>query len=483
MRLRRHEGLTGQTLVALVWRAFEKGSQYIVQLAIQVLLARMLLPEDYGVYAILYAIITLMMVVLQGGLPSALIQNNSVTDRDYSSVFWYNFILACVSIVALNVCAPFIASFFNMSGIVAPLSAASLSLIFAAYSSVQTSRLMKELKFKALFFRTVIAVALSGVAGIGCALAGGGVWALVVQNITNQLLCCIFLAIAEPWIPKRCASLERIGVLLSFGWKMCVSNLLKTGYESIVDLVFGRSMSSASLGLYNRGRKFAQVATTVADDPVQSVLFPALSKRQTESAVVTKTVQKVVGAYSLIAAPIIVSVVFFAEPLIVTLLTDKWLGSIAFFQLCCISYLFLPLQTPVFQALNALGRSEVAMLFEVGRLLTTVAASAFAVTANLDPVAMVATVIASNLIVSMFVFVPAARILHYPVYRQLVDWGAPFLIALLAIAASTAISQFLPVTSEWLKYMLSFFMFVAGYALLVFGVRLPALTSIASVFK
>lgn len=95
MRLRRREGLTGQTLVALVWRAFEKGGQYIVQLAIQVLLARMLLPEDYGVYAILYAIITLMMVVLQGGLPSALIQNNSVTDRDYSSVFWYNFNDAC----------------------------------------------------------------------------------------------------------------------------------------------------------------------------------------------------------------------------------------------------------------------------------------------------------------------------------------------------------------------------------------------------
>lgn len=477
------KSLTKRTLGALLWRMLEKGGQYVVQLVVQIILARVLAPEDYGVYAILAAIIVLLNTVIQVGMQSALIQDNNVTDADYSSVFWLNLLLATLAYVLLFLFAPILSDFFSMPGLTAPLRVSSLVLFISVYNSMQMCKLMKELDFKIIFFRTILAVTISGFAGVVFAVEGFGIWALVIQQLVYQIVAGIYFAVTNPWVPCLVLSIPRLKKLFSFGWKMCLSGLLKNGYDSFIDLAMGKSVSSTTLGLFNRGRKFAQIASSAVDDPVKTVLFPAFSKKQDNLDATRTALRKVVCTYSFFAAPVLLGAVYFAEPLIVLLLTDQWIGSVVFFQLCCVSYALFSLQTPCLQAFNALGRSDIPTILESIRLGFSLLSFFVAVALGCTAVQLVLVITIVNLLVSMMVIVPNKRVLLYSSLFQIKDYTVPFACSAVSLTIVWLVPILFNIQIGGFLYAIQAIAFVMVYMLLSKIVGIKSLETIISIIK
>lgn len=460
------DSLTAKTLSSFFWRFGEKCVQYVVQLVIQILLARLLDPDAFGVYAVLYGLITILGIVMQGGLITSLIRDPDADDGNFVAILLINLTIALVLYAALFALAPAFASFFNMPDLTIPLRVGALSLFLSAYVAVQTGKLMRSMDFKLIFLRTFGAVVFSGICGVVAAYSGMGIWALVIQQLSNQFFCCVALSIISPIRCKPKMSLDKLRLLFGFGWKICLSSLIKGGYDSVLDLLVGKSLGAFDLGLYNRGRKFSQVACTAIDDPMQNVLLPAFSKRQHDLSALRYALKSSVAVYSFVAAPVLAGAVYFAEPLITLLLTDKWSAAVPFFQICCLSYLLLPILTPSLQALNAIGKSGIGLFLESFRLAASVSVFLIVAANGASPLLQIFAVSLVNVLSSTFIFWFNRMYMDYKIPDQFLGLGAPYFVSIVLLGAIWVFRGLLESSLESLGgviHLTSFLLFVVLY--------------------
>ena len=264
---------------ALMWKLLERFGVQGVQFVLQIILARLLLPEHYGVLSIMLIFTTLANVFVQNGFNTALIQNPDVTEEDYSSVFWISLGFAGILYGVMYFIAPLIATFYKMPDIVQPFRVLSLMLIPGALNSIQLAKVSREMDFKKIFTSNIGGILVSGIVGILLAYMGFGIWALVFQTLLNIVFACIVMLFTVKWKLRFRCNLSRIKVLLSFGWKLLVSSLLDTLYQDLSSLVIGKKYNSDTLGFYNRGKQFPQFIINAINGSVQSVLLPAMSEK------------------------------------------------------------------------------------------------------------------------------------------------------------------------------------------------------------
>ncbi len=342
-------------------RGGSQGAQFLVQIA----LARLLLPADYGVLAIVTVFTVLAGVFVQSGFHSALIQRQDVEDVDYSSVFWFSLGVAGLLYMILYLAAPAIAV-FNRDPLIQPvLRGLSLILFLGALRAVHTARITRRMEFKKLFYSTVSATVVSGVAGVSVAYLGFGVWALVVQQLVSGVVMTVVLWRMEPWRPRRIFSRERLAGILSYSWKLLVSSLINNLYADLRILVIGRMYPLATLGFYNRGKQFPQLLAGNIDHTIQSVMFPALSRLQDDRLRMRSLVRRSIVTSSFLIFPLMVGLAVVAEPLVVLLITDRWLPSVPFLRIFCAIYALQPIHAANLQAINAMGRSDIFLKLEV----------------------------------------------------------------------------------------------------------------------
>jgi O-antigen/teichoic acid export membrane protein len=354
-----------EVLSGLFWKLLERGGAQGVQFVVQIILARLLLPQDYGVIALLVIFITIAQVFVQSGLGTSLIQKKSIDDVDYSSVFWVSLAIASLLYSVLFLAAPSIASFYNEVQLVEVLRVMSLSLFIGAFNSIQNAVISRTMQFKKLFFSSFGSGFVSGVVGIAMAYAGYGLWALVFQQLTNQVCSLLILWFLVPWRPRLKFSLGRVSVLFSFGWKLLVSALIDTTYTNICGLFVGKLYSPSMLGFYNRGQQFPQLIVNNINGSIQSVLLPALSAQQDYTIRVKSMVRRSIVTSSYIIFPMMMGLAVIAKPLVLVLLTEKWLQAVPFLQMFCISYALWPIHTANLQAINAMGRSDIFLRLEI----------------------------------------------------------------------------------------------------------------------
>ena len=229
------------------------------------------------------------------------------------------------------------------------------------------------MQFKKLFFSSSIAITISGILGIILAYSGFGVWALVAQQLLNQIIIVIVLLIILKWYPKLVFSFKRIKILFRYGWKLLLSSLIDTIYMNIRSLIIGKIYHPAILGFYNRGDQFPQIIVSNINGAIQSVMLPALSNEQENKEKVKNMVRRAIVTSSFIIFPMMIGLAVVAEPVVKILLTDKWLACVPFMQIFCISYALWPIHTANLQAINALGHSEIYLKLElVKKILGTV---------------------------------------------------------------------------------------------------------------
>lgn len=349
----------------LIWKFLERGGVQGIQFIIQIVLARLLTPADYGVIGLITVFIAIANVFVQSGLGSALIQKKDTTEEDYSSVFYLNIIISLIMIAILCIVAPVISNFYQMEVLTPVLRVQSLVLLFNAFNVVQNAVLQKNMQFKKLFYASLGAITTSGVFGILFAYLGAGVWALVFQQLINALVTSIILWIVVKWRPKRVFKFENVRHLFKFGSRLLCSGLIDTLYNNIYPLIIGKVYSQEDLGYYNRGYQIPNVLVNNLNGSIQGVLFPAFAEYQDNRLRLKQLVRRSIVTSSFLVFPMMAGLAACSEPLTIILLTDKWLPSVPFMQLSCIIYSVWPIHTANLQAINAVGRSDVFLKLEI----------------------------------------------------------------------------------------------------------------------
>lgn len=354
---------------SLVWKLLERGGTQGIQFLIQIVLARLLAAEQFGTIAIVMVFINIAQVFVQSGFNTALIQKKDADDVDFSSVFYFSLALAGILYLIIFLSAPIIARFYKDDILVPVIRVLSLTLFFGTLNSIQNAYIARNLMFKKLFKSSLGAIIISGSFGLFAAYQGLGVWALVVQQLTNQMTISIIMWFTVKWRPKFIFSIARVKDLFSYGWKLLASSLLNTLYLEIRTLFIGRMYTSSTLGYYNRGQQFPKVIVSNIDGSIQSVMLPTLSAHQDDKKKVKDMMRRAIMTSSFLIFPMMIGMAVVAEPLVKIVLTDKWLPAVPFLQIFCISYALIPIHTANLQAINAMGRSDIFLRLEVVKKL------------------------------------------------------------------------------------------------------------------
>lgn len=352
-------------LSSLFWKLMERGGTQGIQFVVQIVLARLLSPEEFGIIAVVLVFIHLAQVFVQSGFQTALIQKKEADEKDFSSIFYLNLVVAGILYGLIYLGAPYIASFYHNVQLRPLLRVLSIILFTGALNAVQNAYVARHLLFKKLFKSSLGAMIISGVFGIVAAYAGLGVWALVIQQILNQLTISVILWFTVKWRPQFVFSLARVRILFRYGWKLLASALLQTIYLELRTLIVGRNYSAATLGYYNRGEQFPKLIVTNIDGAIQSVMLPTLSAHQEDRQRVKAMMRRSIVTSSFLIFPMMAGMAAVAEPLVRVVLTEKWLDAVPFLQIFAVSYALIPIHTANLQAINALGRSDIFLKLEV----------------------------------------------------------------------------------------------------------------------
>lgn len=406
----------------------ERGGSYGIQFIVQIVLARLLAPEQFGVIAIVMVFINLAQVFVQSGFNTALIQKKDADEVDFSSIFYLSLGIAGILYILMYISAPFIADFYEHEILIPVLRVLSLTLFAGAFNSIQNAYISRKLLFKKLFKSSLGAITISGAIGIIAAYQGFGIWALVIQQLVNQISITIIMWFTVRWRPKLLFSFSRVKELFSYGWKLLVSSLLNVLYMDLRTLIIGRIYNKSTLGYYNQGQLFPKVIVSNIDGSIQSVMLPTLAAHQDNKNRVKEMMRRAIVTSSFIIIPMMVGLAVIAEPLVKIILTEKWLPSVPFIQIFCISYALMPIHTANLQAINAMGRSDIFLKLEIIKKLYGLIILALSL-----PFGVYALAIGSVLsgIISSFINAyPNKKLLDYNYKEQILDIIPSLLISL-----------------------------------------------------
>lgn len=413
--------LKQNTISALFWKFLERFGVSGVQFILQIILARLLSPDDYGVLSIMIIFTTLANVFIQNGFNTSLIQKKDVNNVDYSSVFWLSLLISIILYGVLFAFAPSLAYFYNMPQICFPFRVISLIIIPGALNSIQIAIVSKEMNFKKIFTSNLSSIIISGVIGVLLAYLGAGIWALVFQTLLNVLIACIVMWFTVKWRPSFSFDLKRVKVLFAYGWKLLVSSLLDTLYQDLSSLVIGKKYDSGTLGYYNRGKQFPQFLINSINGAIQSVMLPAISSIQDYKDQVKSMMRRSIILSSYIIFPVMVGLAVVAEPTVKILLTDKWLPCVPYMQIFCISFAFYPVHSCNLQTINAIGRSDIFLKLEIIKKTIGIAVLCIAVFCFDSPIVIAFTGVITTFTSCFINAYPNKRLINYSYIEQMRD--------------------------------------------------------------
>lgn len=411
-----------------IWRFAERCGAQIVTFIVSIVLARILMPEDYGTVALVTVFTTIMQVFVDSGLSTALIQKKDADDLDFSSVFYFNCVVCSILYLIMFFIAPYIASFYNMPELVPMVRVISLIIVFSGVKGVQQSYVSCNMLFKRFFFATLGGTIFSAFLGIAMAYAGFGAWAIVGQQLSNTAIDTLILWITVKWRPKFMFSWKRLKGLLGFGWKLLCSALLDTVYNNLRSLIIGKVYSSGDLAYYNEGDKFPKIIVTNINTSIDSVLLPAMAKEQDDKDRVKNMTRRSIMVSCFIMSPIMIGLACCASKVVTVVLTEKWLPCVPFLQIFCITYIFYPIHTANLNAIKAMGRSDLFLKLEIWKkaLGLILLLSTIFVSVEVMAYSLLISAIASMIINSW----PNKQLLNYSFSEQMKDILPSILLAI-----------------------------------------------------
>ncbi len=417
----------------LFWKFAERIGAQGTNLIVSIVLARLIAPEEYGVISLISIFITISNVFIESGLGSALIQKKDADDIDFSSVFYFNLIISILIYFLLFLLSPYVAKFYGNSQIEILLKVLGLTIIISGLKNIQSAYVSKKMIFQKFFVCTIIGTIISAIIGIVMAYKGCGVWALVIQQLTNNTIDTIMLWILVEWKPKLLFSFKRLKNLIKYGWNLLVSVLIDTVYSELNGLVIGRVYKSESLAYYNKANQIPNLLVNNINASLSSVLFPVLSREQENKENIKKIMKKSIKLGSFILVPMLLGIVAVSEPLIEVLLTSKWNNCAVYMKILCVSYVFYPIHINNLEALKSIGRSDIYLKLEIIKKLIGIILLLCSIPFGI--LAMVISVLINSIICIFINTYPNKKIFSYGAFEQIKDVLPIFIIAtIMAIA-------------------------------------------------
>lgn len=462
--------LADRAIRGVFWSAIERLGPQVVQFVISIVLARLLLPEQFGLIGMLSIFLGLGKLFLDSGFGQALIQKRDATDLHYSSVFYANICLSLVASGILCLAAPLIAGFFGKPLLTPLTRALSLGLVLNAFGLIQGVLLTKRLNFRTQMKISLMASIGSGVVGITMAVLGFGVWSLIAQNLSSALFGTLLLWAFNTWRPRAIFSLAALRGLFGFGSRLLASSILDTVFQNLYNVVIGKLFTPADLGHYTRAYTLQQLPAQTLSGSVGRVTLPLFAEIQNDPVRVRNGFQKAFRALALVNFPLMIGLLVCARPLVLTLLTDKWAPAIPYLQFLCVVGLLYPLHAINLNVLLALGRSDLFLRLEITKKILTVIVLTFTWRWGIE--AMIIGQIVLSLVAYYLNSYYNRRLLGYGLGQQMRD-ALPYLVAAGTMGAGTYALSLLPLTQPGLLLLIQVVAGILVYGLLCRGFRLP----------
>lgn len=359
------QSLKRQAFVGVGWSAIERFSVQGVGFIVQIVLARLLTPADYGIVGMIAIFLQVSQVFIDSGFGNALIQKKECTEKDFSTVFFFNLLISVILYIALFLFSPAIAAFYNESILIPVTRFLALTLIFNALGIVQKTILVKTIDFKRQSYVSLTSAVVSGIIGIYLAYKGYGVWALCWQQLINSALSSLLYWLIVRWFPKYFIDAGSFRSLFGFGSKLLVSSIISVVYRNLYTIVIGKRFSTESLGYYSRAEQFAIFPSNNLGAIINRVAFPLLSKVQDNIPLLRDGYRRIIKYSSFLIFPLMIGLLSLANPLINVLLTDKWANVVPLLQILCLDWMLDHISLLNLSVLYVKGRSDYALRLEI----------------------------------------------------------------------------------------------------------------------
>lgn len=368
-----NQSLKHKAVSGVLWRIVEQGANQVITLAISVILARLIMPDQFGMIAMLSVFTAVAGVFIDSGFSSALIRKNDRTQEDCSTVYWFNIVVSVGCYLILFVCAPLVSDFYNMPELASILRVTSLGLVIGSLAGVQRTLLNAEMNFKALTKFNVFGVLISGVVGVVLAYFDFKVWALVFQSLTSTAVGAIFVWYKVKWRPSFVFSKNSFKEFFGFGSKLLGSRLLDTLYTNLYSIIIGKVFRSADLAFYNRASALTNMTAQMPTGILQSVTYPTLCKLQDDDVALKNGYRRTLRLAAFVIFPLCLGVGAVAYPLINVLYTERWIYAATLLSIIVFSQMWYPIHAINLNYLIVKGRSDLFLKLEVIKKIQGVA--------------------------------------------------------------------------------------------------------------
>ena len=422
--------LKEKTISGMMWGAVGKVGTLTINFLTNLVLARLLMPEDFGAIAMLAIFLAVSNIFIQGGLGAALIQKKNPDHLDYSTVFYWNLVVAAIFYLILYASAPFIADYYALPLVKPLLRVQSLVLLIQSFSIVQYTQLQKQMNFKALAIRNMAAALAGTLVAIPLALRGFGAWSLVASAILASIVNVLLLWKMSNWRPKLEFSFTSLKTLFGFGGLMLLSSLTETLYTNLQGLIIGKRFSAGDLGYFSQAKKLEEIPVTGLSSIVNDVTFPAFSSLQDDQDRLLAGMRKSTKALTFLNFPMMILLMIVAQPLICLLYGSKWEPSAPYFQILCISGLIYAVNTLNTNVIKSLGKGQIYFFVQITKRVLGIALILFGVRFGIYGLLWAVTIVAYiSFVINALV---NKKLIDYGLFRQVVDITPNLLVAALA---------------------------------------------------
>ena len=419
--------LKQKTISNVKWSFIESISLKASGFVLSIILARLLLPEDFGLLAVVNVFYLLVTLFIDGGLKEALIQKKNATEVHYSSVFWMNLLIAVILYLLLFIAAPYIEGFYEYENLGFYIRLQSLTLILESFGIIQIAKATKELNLKKVTKARIPASLISFGVGIFLAYQGYGILSLIIQQLVNTSLYVLFLLISVRYIPKLLFNHQEIKEMYKFGLKILSVSLISRFYVQSLNLIYAKFYTPQLLGLNNK-------AVSIQNTPIELVNSTFMKGVYPTYVVLQNNVNKLQAIYLLnvrilFLIMILINGIFFftAEELILLLLGKNWLGSVVYLKIVAAGSLFYPITVQsqnIFKVRNKLDSFLKMELLNKAILLGLV----FGLISYLDFPKLLILVMFVNLIFAVIYFTFVGNELNFKTFRELIHLSLRLLI-------------------------------------------------------
>lgn len=423
--------MRNETIINMIWKFMERTVSQIISLIVSIVLARILLPDDYGIISMVTVFTVFADVLVTSGLPTALIQKKDIDETDFSTVFYANCLVGIVLYFVLFFSSNLISEYFKMPELSAVLKVLGIKVIISSINSVQFAYLSRKMLFRKYFSATFSGTICSGVIGIIMAKNGAGVWALVVQQLVSACVCVIVLFVIVKWHPRKLFSWKKLKVLFAFGWKILFEGISETFTVQVRNLLIGKVYTSNDLAFYTKAQQFPNLLVSNVSSSVSSVLFPVMSSVQENEEQVKQLMRKAVVLTSYIMFPLATGLALVATPFVEVVLTDKWIECVPYLQIFCFTQVTTVGMIARHEALKSIGRSDVFMYEHM--VYRIISLSLLAAVYKISVLAIALSLIGGTVVMSITVGITSKKYNNYGYKEQLFD-VLPIMIACFGMA-------------------------------------------------